>query len=623
MKVFIFGSCVSRDILNFDNGEAVELVDYYARSSFASLAGSSCEVGFEDLNNIKSDFQKRMVYRDLNKLIFGGEAVLDLSSADCILIDLIDERFDILELASGAFVTLSSELLSSNLIDNKFHKNKKIPSGSERHRELWKIGINKFLNFLKDNKLINKLLVNEVYWSLLMSNGDSIAERYSLDKINYANNHLRWMYSFLRKNISGDRFIKYPDYLFRSCDDHRWGFSPFHYHESVYKYGIEYLIKNKKTNDRLDFNDFPKKLREEILSINSVDIELSENILKAVIESDAIDVKFAFYVFRNEERVHVQWYSDENVLNFDTKGMNGLYRVYGFIKTVDNKVCAKYSKPYFLNPITFTQLDPVLVLKEKVAINLADDNWVFPALFYPGEKRRLFVLTSGATDRSKINLPYFNRWTWANKGIFPGYSLCVSDPTLALDKSIDLGWYLGTCDKDATESLARLIKLFANSLDISSNDIVIWGSSGGGFAALALAASIDGATAVAINAQTDALQYHVKDAVDKVRMVCFADSDDISIRESYNHRINMEKKWLNNRNSKIVLIQNTLDEHHYKMHFKPFWSALTNNSQEGVRVGNYFSYIYEDVKGHAPESEDMVSKILEFVDSMQANPVAL
>lgn len=65
-KVCIFGSCVSRDIFEYDEQKSFELVGYYARISFASLS-SSAMIEQEVLDNIQSPFQKRMVLQDMNK----------------------------------------------------------------------------------------------------------------------------------------------------------------------------------------------------------------------------------------------------------------------------------------------------------------------------------------------------------------------------------------------------------------------------------------------------------------------------------------------------------------------------------------------------------------------------
>ena len=44
-KILIFGSCVSRDILNYPQANTqLVLVDYYARSSIASLGAKPIEM---------------------------------------------------------------------------------------------------------------------------------------------------------------------------------------------------------------------------------------------------------------------------------------------------------------------------------------------------------------------------------------------------------------------------------------------------------------------------------------------------------------------------------------------------------------------------------------------------
>ncbi|HEB9312306.1 TPA: hypothetical protein RZK28_001797, partial [Campylobacter coli] len=65
-KICIFGSCVSRDIFEYDEQKHFELVGYYARSSFASLS-SNAMIEQDVLDNIISPFQKRMVLYDMNK----------------------------------------------------------------------------------------------------------------------------------------------------------------------------------------------------------------------------------------------------------------------------------------------------------------------------------------------------------------------------------------------------------------------------------------------------------------------------------------------------------------------------------------------------------------------------
>ena len=62
MKVFVIGSCVTRDAFNFNTNH--ELVDYIARTSFASQSKKSW-VDNGILDNIESSFQRRMVEHDM------------------------------------------------------------------------------------------------------------------------------------------------------------------------------------------------------------------------------------------------------------------------------------------------------------------------------------------------------------------------------------------------------------------------------------------------------------------------------------------------------------------------------------------------------------------------------
>lgn len=104
---------------------------------------------------------------------------------------------------------------------------------------------------------------------------------------------------------------------------------------------------------------------------------------------------------------------------------------------------------------------------------------------------------------------------------FPGHVLCVADPTLELQNDTQLGWYIGIDEHDASEELSKLIQHFAVALGIPEEKIIIWGSSGGGFSALALASRIEKATAVAINPQTEIFAYEIVRTIGIMRRNCF------------------------------------------------------------------------------------------------------
>ncbi|WP_418056022.1 DUF6270 domain-containing protein [Priestia megaterium] len=67
-KIDILGSCVSRDpFAMFDHD--YEINSYFARTNIISLASNSMNISIHRIS-LESNFQKRCVYNDLNKLFF-------------------------------------------------------------------------------------------------------------------------------------------------------------------------------------------------------------------------------------------------------------------------------------------------------------------------------------------------------------------------------------------------------------------------------------------------------------------------------------------------------------------------------------------------------------------------
>lgn len=174
---------------------------------------------------------------------------------------------------------------------------------------------------------------------------------------------------------------------------------------------------------------------------------------------------------------------------------------------------------------------------------------------------------------------------------------------------------VGTAEHDASEELSGFLRRFAESLGIPEDKIVIWGSSGGGFSALALASRLEKATAVAINAQTDIFEYEIARKIETVRTSCFGSRTIQQIREHFGSRVNMAQAWSNNRSSRAILIQNTLDTHHYACHFTPFWETLGGTAEGGATSGGrHYAMLYSDPRGHVAESEQMIPAILDLIN---------
>ncbi len=612
-RILIFGSCVSRDILNYPEAKAqFVLVDYYARSSIASLGAGSIKMP-STVQNISSKFQRRMVERDIRKDFLNDLVRLQF---DVLLIDLIDERFSLYVEPEGQACTLSSELLCSGFLKDAGTVSR-ISSGSEEFWRLWEVGWSILVNKLKDLGVLDRLRVNQVFWGSQTENGGNFEPHYSSRRIDQANQFLDRLYQRIAVDIPSGQFLRFDQGLMTGSIAHKWGISPFHYVDAYYHAATQQLCAESSQEKGITTSKATVTSHTNF-SINKVIVDHEGDELTATVVFEASQAgQFAFYVFRNGERIHIQGYSPDPTLRLCIKSEPGLYRVFAFLLTPHGTKITKYSNPLFLHPVVYT-LEQAIQKHQpnERTLLLQGQYWKYPALYYAGKSQQpLFVMLSAATDRSKHSLPVFNRWTWAQAGKFPGHVLCIADPTLELQEDMKLGWYLGTDEHDASEELSRFILRFAEALGISADKIVIWGSSGGGFSALAVTSHIEKATAVAINAQTDIFAYEIARTIEAVKQNCFGNQTAQHIQEHFGPRVNMAQAWRSNRSSRAILIQNKLDAHHYACHFKPYWEALGGTAEGGASAdGRHYAWLYNDSNGHAPESEQMVPEILSLIN---------
>ena len=158
--IFIYGSCVSRDAFELDNNFLI--VDYFARSSLGSAFRPEIE-GWDPsllLGKMASNFQRRMVESDLQKLL---ASTLQTSEFDTLVLDFIDERMSTIEFM-GSTVTESAELKSTGF-DIKQGQSYEPWSevGMQRRRD----GIASLVSSCDPHKIV----VNRVFWATHDTNG--------------------------------------------------------------------------------------------------------------------------------------------------------------------------------------------------------------------------------------------------------------------------------------------------------------------------------------------------------------------------------------------------------------------------------------------------------------------
>lgn len=346
IRLLIFGSCVSRDILNYPQAKAqLVLVDYYARSSIASLGARPIEMPHA-VQDIRSKFQRRMVERDIRKDFVNDLARLQF---DVLLIDLIDERFNLYVESEGRACTLSSELVCSGF-DKDSDRKSSIYSGSEEFWRLWEAGWVTLVNRLRCLGLLDRLRVNQVFWGTRTENGANFEPQYTSSQIDSANQFLDRLYQRVADDIPSGQFLRFNHGLLTGSTGHKWGISPFHYVDAYYQAAIRQLCVGYWLKNRIMKSQEAVASRADY-SIDKVNLEHEGNELVVTVVFKAPQTgQFAFHVFRNGVQIHTEWYSSKPVLRLGIKSEPGLYRALAFFLTPNGERVTQYSNPLFLHP---------------------------------------------------------------------------------------------------------------------------------------------------------------------------------------------------------------------------------------------------------------------------------
>lgn len=188
------------------------------------------------------------------------------------------------------------------------------------------------------------------------------------------------------------------------------------------------------------------------------------------------------------------------------------------------------------------------------------------ALFIRRRSSKLLVVFHGALDRNIFSLPRFEYKSSLKD--FDGSILFIQDPTLYVHDRLTLGWYIGT-DIDNGHLITKyLIDQAVKSL--GPKQLLLTGSSGGGFAALAISARLPGSSALVFSPQTSVENYYSNH---RRRLISSAFPKlDPSFENlvSLEDRLDMGALYARGASNKVHYLQNTGDPYHVKRHCLPF-----------------------------------------------------
>lgn len=162
--------------------------------------------------------------------------------------------------------------------------------------------------------------------------------------------------------------------------------------------------------------------------------------------------------------------------------------------------------------------------------------------------------------------------------------LMVNDPGLYLDNEIRLAWYAGAADMPLQADLGRALRHVQDVLSIERP--ILYGASGGGFAALFYAPFMRNAIAVPCNPQIDLLAYS-RHLLSKYLKAAYGYQGHPSafLNAALPGWPTVKLDAAHMGDTRILYLQNALDKTHLERHFLPFLKHFgIDRSKELIEV---------------------------------------
>lgn len=339
-------------------------------------------------------------------------------------------------------------------------------------------------------------------------------------------------------------------------------------------------------------------------------VEGNKLVAKTFCSEEWEDPAFAFYVYRDGKKIDMLWYGKRPFIEYELE-LSGVYSVRGFVKSGGVKLAKSSRSVKFLGRVNSLSVDDLGRSIPPGRVNFVSESYVYESYFKPGVNSKLVVLLNGAVgDRKNVELPVFQRNSWSVD--LDDHVVNINDPTLYLDEDLRLGWYYGTSKSLLVPDLSRIVLNLASALGVKISDIVVYGSSGGGFAALMISSYIGrGVKAVAINPQVYISKYVSESAVSKFYEVCVSEVGEVGKGEF--PMGSAEDAWRDCEDAKCLIYQNRLDGHHYNVHFSSFLRGLGVVENNVGSRENILNELFDDPRGHVGESRKDFKRLVGLV----------
>ena len=626
LNVLVYGSSASREALALAGpSQGLVLSDHYARSSLAALAGTARRASPE-LERIPAEGPRRMVRADHEQSILPALAG---KPYDLLLIDLIDERFHLLAGGEGSIVTLSPDYAA---VVERPLRGRRIPSGSEEHEALWRAGLERLVGVLREAGRLDRVRINRLWWARQTVDGGPIAG-FEPARIERANAFLAARYADLEAVFGPAAFLDHPADLLAADPAHPAGIAPFHYARGLHESTVAQLLAPAGASSAQPAGS----------SAWTVELRPQATGWSARIEPppEQPGAQYAFYLLCDGERISTRWYSAEPQARFDVASRVGSFQAVGFVKR-DEKAApeARRSAPRVLEPSCID-----LAAWTRPVYSERDEDLSKPGALRDGIHRLregggepLDVLLEGfgpqacgqpvlvcfnaaVASRAHTKAPYFSGLRIARRLRLP--LVAISDPALAMDPELGLAWYAG----HATErALGRRIAGLLDRIGRRNGSrLLLFGGSGGGFAALSVLGEMRAeAAAVVWNPQTSISRYYGS-AVRAYLRAAFGDDGPASpdagspARQLAAHLqqagiVHDLARTRARQAHPVLYLQNRSDQHHVSQHAQPYAKLhgyrRVSRSVYSAEGGRLCFWLGNWGRGHVPPPPEMVLAVL-------------
>ncbi|MFE6971169.1 DUF6270 domain-containing protein [Isoptericola sp. NPDC057653] len=228
-RVFIYGSCVSRDTFEHFDPDQFELVQYVARQS--ALSAYTRPVTLVDPPQLESSFQQRMVSGDFSSNL---QSLIPEAAhqTDLVLVDLTDERLGAYVLPDGSVITRSTELISSGAENHLPAGSQHLPFGSDQHFQYWSQGIAAVGELVRQHMPHAAVVLLDIAWAERSDSGAPTPASFGISAAD-ANPVFDAYVQVATQALRAEVVSLRPEEVV-SSPTHPWGDAPFHYAEDVY-----------------------------------------------------------------------------------------------------------------------------------------------------------------------------------------------------------------------------------------------------------------------------------------------------------------------------------------------------------------------------------------------------